>query len=383
MIPRVTLPGRKQVAAPQKKQVTSTDPIYASLTGLISDYMRSGQKPVFGSQGGSRQMVRAASVSAPALAQTDNCYIYQMTTRDGYTVFLREWLKPDYGDTPQDRLFPVTTQSILMLGGFPFPSMRVFSYQVNDENLSKKYRMITMEIRGFGDSSKPTTSADFSAQHLADDIQDAINLLQMHKVTLLAHSTAGTIATRYLQTYGQTALSGLILSSALTKMDFSNSAVGASSLDPFFAALLPSLLNMNNDLCDYCTSNHTLSSGLIFVSPNVDSMYKTQLLAMGMATSPATRQAFLFPPIAATNAILGTITLPTLIIHGRDTCGTNTTCLTKDNVVTIEHAVENYTLLRNHARSLVFENMPGVGHMPQAENPTLYNSYLDTYLSGL
>lgn len=381
--PRVRLEVAKSTLKSRPK-VETADPIYAALTDLILTYQGSGKRPVFSAQsGGDRFLVKSASLSAPVPGVRDNCLQYQMTTRDGYTLFLREWLKPNDGTSAILRKQPNTTQSLLMLAGYPHSAMHTFNYQVNDKILSTYYRMVTMEIRGFGDSSKPTSSADFTPQKLADDIQDAISLLQMQKVTLVAHSSSGTVATRYLDVYGQSSLAGLVLTSAVTKLDLSNPAVGAATLDPFIAAILPSSLNLNNDLGDYYRGNHTACINLSFTSPLVDPNYKADELAMDMLVPPATRQAFFFPPVSASNAVLSTITIPAMVLHAQDDCGTSTTCTAKDKLVKFSHALENYNLLKTSSRKVSFKIIDGVGNMLQAEAPTLFNGYLVQFLRSL
>lgn len=198
-----------------------------------------------------------ATIAAPVPGLKDNCLQYEMTTRDGFTIYLREWLKPDDGTPDSSRKHFNSKQAMLMMPGFPHSSMLDWNYQVNDKHLSKHYRMITMEIRGHGDSSKPTTSADFSIQNWADEIQDAITLLNLHNVVLMSHSASGRNIVAYLDIYGDSNIGGIILTSSTTKEDLTNPAFGAETLNPELLPLFPSLLGLTNDLGDYYRANIT------------------------------------------------------------------------------------------------------------------------------
>lgn len=69
----------------------------------------------------------------------------------------------------------------------------------------QKYHVYSMTRRGFGNSSKPSfTAQNYSADRLGDDVMAAIGALQLHKPILIGHSIAGEelsdIGSRFPQT---------------------------------------------------------------------------------------------------------------------------------------------------------------------------------------
>lgn len=325
-----------------------------------------------------------ATITAPVPGLKDNCLQYEMTTRDGFTIYLREWLKPDDGTSALSRKHSNSKQAMLMMPGFPHSSMIVWERQVNDKHLSKHYRMVTMEVRGHGDSSKPTTSADFTEQAWADDIQDAITLLQLRNTVLMSHSFSGCALTHYLNVYGDSNLGEVILTSSFTKNDLSNPAFGAETFDPQFAPLAPSLLGLTNDLGDFYRAGMIFGDYSFF---KIDDAYKTKVLATDMMVPPATRQAMFLPPAFVDNPVLATVKVPAMVVHAKDNCAhcpNPSKCKkSKDGLITLQHAKNNYKLLKTNSNHASLKLMDKVGHFPQAENPCEYNSILKHFLRHL
>lgn len=354
------------------------------LTQIVQDFQSSGRIPVFAPH--PRHLATAAAtITPPVPGIRDNFLQYEMTTRDGFTIFLREWLKPDDGSSPFSRKHPNTTRSVLFLPGFPHAAMLVWKFQVNDPALAKKYRMITMEVRGHGDSSKPTSPSDFTQQKWADDIQDAITLLQLYKPALIGHSHGGLIVTRYLNIYGDSALAGLGFVAAFTKLDLTDPTIGPTVLDPKVLAIFPSLLNLNNDLGDFYRGAHEFADLSFWSPPPPSDRYRENVLATDMLMPPATRQAMLLPPNAVTNTSLSAVTKPALVVHAKDNCGVNRPKCTKsrDDLILVQHAIDNYNKLKQNSTKATLKLMDGVGHFPQAEDCGTFNAILLDFLKSL
>lgn len=59
-------------------------------------------------------------------------------------------------------------------------------------NLTSKYHVFSMTRRGFGNSSKPSfTAQNYSADRLGDDVVAAIDALHLSRPILIGHSIAG------------------------------------------------------------------------------------------------------------------------------------------------------------------------------------------------
>ncbi len=105
---------------------------------------------------------------------------------------------------------PTGRNAILFIHGWP-ANYKLFEYQYNELGL-KDYRMIGVDTRGFGNSSKPWSGYDYNT--LADDIRCVIDRLRLRNITLLGHSTGGAIALRYMARHGGCGVSKLVLAAA-------------------------------------------------------------------------------------------------------------------------------------------------------------------------
>lgn len=105
---------------------------------------------------------------------------------------------------------PAGRNPILFMHGWP-ADHTCFDYQYN-ELLSKGYRCIAWDARGFGNSDKPTYGYDYN--RTADDLRAVIDALGLRNVTLLGHSTAGAVALRYVARHNAHGVGKLVLAAA-------------------------------------------------------------------------------------------------------------------------------------------------------------------------
>ncbi|MDF2537393.1 MAG: non-heme haloperoxidase family protein [Herbinix sp.] len=107
-------------------------------------------------------------------------------------------------------LNPECSKTILFLHGWP-GSHNLFEYQFN--KIPKfGFRCIGIDQRGFGDSDKPFHGYDYDT--LADDVRCVIEKLNLHDITLVGHSTGGSIAVRYMGRHKGYGVSKLVLCAA-------------------------------------------------------------------------------------------------------------------------------------------------------------------------
>ncbi|GMB02255.1 alpha/beta hydrolase [Pelosinus sp. IPA-1] len=99
---------------------------------------------------------------------------------------------------------------VLFIHGWPV-NRKMFEYQFNQ--LPKYgFRCISMDLRGFGQSSKPWEG--YSYNTLADDVHCVIDALGLDNAALVGFSMGGAIATRYMARYEGYGISKLALISA-------------------------------------------------------------------------------------------------------------------------------------------------------------------------
>ncbi|MGL4338033.1 MAG: alpha/beta fold hydrolase, partial [Turicibacter sp.] len=104
-----------------------------------------------------------------------------------------------------------TSEHVLFfIHGWPL-NHNMWEYQI--EHLTELgYRCITVDLRGFGQSDRPTTGYDYDT--MASDIKTVIDALGLKDIMLIGHSMGGAIAIRYLSKYGAHGVSKLCLLSA-------------------------------------------------------------------------------------------------------------------------------------------------------------------------
>ena len=202
-------------------------------------------------------------------------------------------------------LNPHGNKTILFLHGWP-GSHKLFEYQF-DQLPKMGYRCIGIDTRGFGDSSRSYEGYDYD--RLSDDVRSVVDTLKLKDFTLAGHSTGGAIAIRYMSRHRGYGVSKLAL----------------------FAAAAPSLikrLNFPYGLEKEVVTNIIQGTnndrpkmlrdfGDIFFFQNItqpfsDWFFQLGLQAAGWATA-AIANTWIDEVLFSD---LGTINVPTLIIHG-------------------------------------------------------------------
>ncbi len=202
-------------------------------------------------------------------------------------------------------LNPEGNKIILFLHGWP-GSTRLFEYQFNQ--LPKLgYRCIGIDTRGFGNSDKPWGGYDYD--RLSDDVRGVVDALKLQDFTLGGHSTGGAIAIRYMARHKGYGVSKLALfdAAAPSLIKRPNFPYGLDQ-----EAVLQIIQGTYNDrpkmLRDF---------GDIFFYQRItealgDWFFQLGLQAAGWSTA-AIANTWLNEVLFSD---LGTINVPTLIIHG-------------------------------------------------------------------
>ena len=99
---------------------------------------------------------------------------------------------------------------VLFVHGWPV-NHKMFEYQFN-QLPRYGFRCIGIDLRGFGNSSKPWKGYSFNA--LADDLYCIIEALDLRETALVGFSMGGAISTRYMARYKGHRISKLALVSA-------------------------------------------------------------------------------------------------------------------------------------------------------------------------
>ena len=104
-------------------------------------------------------------------------------------------------------LNPDACKTVLMIHGWPL-SNKIFEYQKRFL-VECGYRVITLDLRGFGNSDAPAWGYDYDT--LARDIYKVVCKLNLRYFTLIGFSMGGAIVLRYMSNYDGYGVEKLIL----------------------------------------------------------------------------------------------------------------------------------------------------------------------------
>ena len=113
---------------------------------------------------------------------------------------------------------PEGAPEILFLHGLG-QSRLAWTHQVHA--LSDRFRLVTWDFRGHGDSDRPASIAAYADAALwACDVQAVIAAAGLRRPTLVGWSLGGYVAGQYLARYGDGSVAGVNLVDAVTKFDY-------------------------------------------------------------------------------------------------------------------------------------------------------------------
>ena len=201
---------------------------------------------------------------------------------------------------------PGSCNAIVFLHGWPV-NHKMFEYQFN-EFPSMGYRCIGIDCRGFGNSDKPWGGYDYNT--LADDVRCVVEALNLQNFTLAGHSTGGAIAIRYMARHKGYGVSKLALFAAaapsLIQRPYFHHGLKKEDVDKLIEGTYTDRPKMLRDFGD-----------MFFFQlksvPLTDWFFQLGLQAAGWATAAV---AYSWLDEEQLFANLGTINVPTLILHG-------------------------------------------------------------------
>ena len=104
-----------------------------------------------------------------------------------------------------------TGRPVVLIHGWPL-SGESWQPQIS-ELQSARYRVISYDRRGFGQSDKPAGGYDYDT--LTDDLAGLMDDLDLQDVTLVGFSMGGGEVARYVTTYGQDRLRSVVFAAAI------------------------------------------------------------------------------------------------------------------------------------------------------------------------
>lgn len=197
--------------------------------------------------------------------------------------------------------------SVLFIHGFSQNAL-AWSKQFNSE-LARDFRLVAMDIRGHGNSDKPSKEAYTDSKLWAEDVRAVIEALELDQPVLSGWSYGGLIMCDYLSVYGERAVGGLNFVSAITR-------VGEPVL-PYlgqeFLAQVPGFFS--NDVQESSAALQRFMRLCVYEEPSAEDFYF--FLGYNTVVPPYVREG-LFSRNLDHDALLQRLTVPVLITHGEE-----------------------------------------------------------------
>lgn len=215
--------------------------------------------------------------------------------QDGTTLFFKDW---------------GTGKPVVFIHGWVLGS-EMWEYQMT--NLSSQgLRCIAYDKRGCGRSSQPSDGYDFDT--FADDLATLIEQLDLHDVTLVAHSMGGGEVARYLSRYGTNRIKGTVLIATITPFLY-RTADNPDGFDP--SSCEQSIAFLQQDRPHYFT---TMAPGFLGDGlPNASVSPEMVQWLVNLALQASPRAAIQMMQAQSETDFRddkAAFTIPTLIIHG-------------------------------------------------------------------
>jgi pimeloyl-ACP methyl ester carboxylesterase len=225
--------------------------------------------------------------------------------------------------------------------------------------LAVNYRLVAMDMRGHGLSDKPREGyAD--SRLWADDVQAAIQALNLDHPILCGWSYGPLVILDYLRHYGEDGICGVNFVGGVTKL---GSDDAASVLTADFLSLVPGFFSV-----DVEESVRSLDSLLrLCFAQNLSTEDRYRMLGYSVSVPPYVRQA-LFSRSFDNDDLLPRLRKPVLITHGTD-----------DAVV--KSAVIDQQMVR--ITSARIRMMANAGHACFWNDAAAYNRCLQEFVEAL
>lgn len=215
--------------------------------------------------------------------------------------------------------------------------------------LSSKYRVIALDVIGFGYSDKPST--DYTVEFFAKFLSSFIGSLGLSKTTLIGTSLGGQIAAHCAG--NNDAIEKLVLVAPSGAMKYSTPTLDAYMM----AALYP---NHSSAKTAFEMMSH---------SGTVDEFTVTDFVKRMAA--PNAKLAFISSVLSVKNSQiqegLHKIKIPTLLVWGKE-----------DKMIPIQYAKEFLGTIRN----CKFLEIKETGHLPHVECPQLFSKSILEFLDS-
>ncbi|PIG91211.1 alpha/beta hydrolase [Gloeocapsopsis sp. IPPAS B-1203] len=220
--------------------------------------------------------------------------LFNLRCDDGTRLFYKDW---------------GTGKPVIFIHGWAL-NADIWEYQMT-ELVNRNLRCIAYDRRGCGRSSQPGGGYDFD--RLADDLAALIEQLDLHKVTLIAHSMGGGEIARYLSRHGDDRIDRVVFVAATTPF-LLKTADNPDGIDKSFYDNM--IAEVNKDRPHYLATVAPTFFGVDLLNSVSSEMMQW---AVGLALQASPKASIdMIRALSETDfrADLRNVTVPTLILHG-------------------------------------------------------------------
>ncbi|MEZ5830511.1 MAG: alpha/beta hydrolase [Dongiaceae bacterium] len=242
---------------------------------------------------------------------------------------------------------------ILFIHGFS-QCAQCWAGQFGDPALNRHFRLTAFDLRGHGQSEKPSDPAHYAADRLfADDVKAVLDALELKRPVLVAWSYAGRIVGDYLEAYGTARLAGINYVCARTNNQTEFVGPGNDHLAAMTGSDPAAELAATRAFVEACFAK----------KPSREML--NEIVGYNMLAPAVVRAAHLSRP-PSDGAVLRTIDIPVLVTQGD-----------QDLLVT-KGLGELTAALIPGARLSMYE---GIGHTPFVEDAARFNRELAAFVT--
>lgn len=218
-------------------------------------------------------------------------------------------------------------------------------WQPQQEELKEHFRVITLDLWGFGESSSVDGKAISMAEY-ADEVKQLLDYLKIDKAIIGGESMGGYIALAFLEKYPNQTL-GLVLSNTQAVAD--SPETKATREKTALDVLKNGTENLINGFMSKALSSNASQQTKDYLHHHILTLQKSSAIASALR-GMALRNS--------TSAILVTTKLPILIITGE-----------LDNVISPQQSIDMHSLSKN-SQLIILSN---AGHLSNLEQPKQWN----------
>lgn len=228
------------------------------------------------------------------------------------------------------------------------------------EALSKKYKVVALDLRGHGKSDRPEHG--LTLKRFATDVEELMENLQLENVTLVGHSMGASTTFEYIKDFGVSRLKSVSIFDMTPKLvNDSEWNLGLYHGKYFIQDALNDLTQINDNLIDFARPFFKITAPYLS-----DELIEEQLEFFKSNTPHVLSAMWHAMAVNDYRNMLEKITVPTQIVYGE-----KSTLYSKETAEYLQSKIPN-------AKVVPFENCT---HLLVAENPDKTTEVIDQIAS--